>query len=151
MSTTLAFTQVTPGQLDRAIKDPEWALEHLQDEDLPCYSLEKSWAGIQFLLDAAEVRIELHEDGFIIDTEGVLSGWSDSMVAEAATTLGATPFEVLAGNYDPRRLSEQEVYPWRQFWDDDGIDDLRDDYADLVEFFAETAASGGALIRVISF
>lgn len=151
MSTTLAFTQVTPGQLDRAIKDPEWALEHLLDEDLPYYSLEKSWAGIQFLLDAAEVRIELHEDGLVIDQEGVLSGWTDGMVADAAATLGATPFEVLAGHYDPRQLSEQEVYPWRQFWDDDGIDDLRDDYADLVEFFGETAAARGALIRVFSF
>ncbi|WP_269436028.1 DUF1877 family protein [Saccharothrix sp. NRRL B-16348] len=43
------------------------------------------------------------------------------------------------------------VYPWRHLWDDDGIDDLRDNYVDLVEFFQETAASGGALIREISF
>jgi hypothetical protein len=151
MSTTLAFTRVTPEELDRAIKDPEWALEHLQDADPPYYSLEKSWAGIQFLLDEAEVEVELHEDGCIIDKQSILSGWSDRMVAEAATTLSATPFEVLAGHYDPRKLSEQEVYPWSHLWDDDGIDDLRDNYVDLVEFFEETAALGGALIREISF
>ncbi|MER5266091.1 DUF1877 family protein [Actinosynnema sp. NPDC002837] len=150
MSTTLAFTRVSPAELDRAIEDPEWALEHLE-EDLPYYSLEKSWAGIQFLLDAAGVAIELNEDGFVIDEESTLSGWTDHMVAEAATTLRATPFEVLATHYDPRELSAQEVYPWRRFWDDDGIDNLRDDYVDLVEFFEETAASGGALIREISF
>lgn len=151
MSTTLAFTPVTQEELDRAIKDPEWALEHLQDTDSLCYSLEKSWAGIQFLLDAAQVNVQLNEDGHIIDDESILAGWTDIMVADAAKSLSATPFEVLAGHYDPRKLSEEEVYPWRHLWDDDGIDDLRDNYVDLVEFFQETAASGGALIREISF
>ncbi|PSL52172.1 uncharacterized protein DUF1877 [Saccharothrix carnea] len=151
MSTTLAFTLVTPEELDRAIKEPEWALERVQDGDaLSCF-LEKSWAGIQFLLDAAEVDVELHEDGFIIDDEAILSGWSDSMVADAAKALSAVPFEVLAGHYDPRKLSEAEVYPFRHLWDGDDIEYLRENYVDLVEFFQETAASGGALIREISF
>jgi hypothetical protein len=140
MSTTLTFTRVTAEELDRAIEDPEWALECVQDEDaLDCF-LEKSWAGIQFLLDEAGVNVELHESGFIIDDEFILSGWSDSMVAEAAKALKATPFEVLAGHYDPRKLSEAEVYPFRQLWDDADIEYLRDNYADLVEFFEETAA-----------
>ena len=147
----MAFVRVSPAELDRAIKDPDWALEHLQDEGLLSYSLEKSWAGIQFLLDEAEVEIELQDDGSVIDEQGTLSGWSDRMVADAAKKLSAAPFEALARHYDPRKLSENEVYPYRHLWDDDDIENLRDDYVDLVEFFEETAAAGGALIREISF
>ncbi|MBB5960601.1 hypothetical protein FHS29_007229 [Saccharothrix tamanrassetensis] len=151
MGMTLSFTRVTPAELDRAFEDPEWAREHLDDEELPYCFLEKSWAGIQFLLDAAEVRVDVYEDGDAIDEECTLFGWSDSMVAEAAKALSATPFEVLAGYYDPRKLSEKDVYPMKHLWDADDIDYLRYNYQDLVAFFEETAASGNAAIRHFSF
>ncbi|QQQ73895.1 DUF1877 family protein [Saccharothrix sp. 6-C] len=151
MGMTLSFTRVTPGELDRAFGDPGWALERLDDEGLPYCFLEKSWAGIQFLLDAADVRVDVYEDGDAIDEECTLFGWSDGMVAEAAKALGATPFEVLAGHYDPRKLSEEEVYPMRHLWDDGDIDYLRQNYGDLVVFLEETAAAGGAAIRHFSF
>ena len=151
MGMTLSFTRVTPRELDRAFEDEEWAWEVVDDEDRPYCFLEKSWAGIQFLLDAAGVDVDVYEDGDAIDDEAILFGWAESKVAATAKALGATPFEVLAGFYDPRKLSERGVYPMRHLWDDDDIGYLRDHYRDLVVFFEETAASGAAAIRNFSF
>ncbi len=123
----------------------------LDDEELPYCFLEKSWAGIRFLLDEAGVGVDVYEDGDPIDEECVLFGWSADLVAASAEALGATPFEALEVHYDPRKLSEADVYPMRHMWDADDIGYLRDNYRDLVAFFRKTAASGGAAIRNFSF
>ncbi|MFJ6676802.1 DUF1877 family protein [Actinosynnema sp. NPDC091369] len=151
MGMTLSFTRVTPEELDRAFADPEWAREHVADEDVPYCFLEKSWAGIQFLLDAAGVRVDLYEDGEPVDRRSALFGWTAAAVAAAAELLSATPFEVLAAHYDPEKLSEQDVYPMNHLWDADDVEYLRGHYRDLVTFFEETAAAGGAAIRDFSF
>ncbi|MEV5592644.1 DUF1877 family protein [Streptomyces sp. NPDC052496] len=59
--------------------------------------LDKAWAGLQFLLDAEGVSIELMMDGFPIGEDG-LSGWSVEEVREAAERLGVVPFERLAAH-----------------------------------------------------
>ncbi|MEV0677765.1 DUF1877 family protein [Actinosynnema sp. NPDC050436] len=151
MGMTLSFTRVTPEELARAFEDPEQAEEYVEDENVPYCFLEKSWAGIQFLLDAADVRVDLYEDGDAIDEECTMFGWDDVMVAAAAKALSATPFEVLAGHYDTAKLSEKEVYPMRHLWGADDIEYLEHNYRDLVRFFDETAAVGGAAIRNFSF
>ncbi|MCG8926964.1 YfbM family protein [Lentzea sp. CC55] len=151
MSMTLSFTRVTPEELDRAFEDPESAEEFLEDESRPYCFLEKAWAGIGFLLRAAGVDVDLYEDGDPIDDEATRFGWSEQMIAEAADALGATPVEVLVSHYDPAKLSAEEVYPMRHLWDADDLDYLRDHYVDLVRFFQETAAVGGAAIRDFSF
>ncbi|MEU4765725.1 YfbM family protein [Actinosynnema sp. NPDC023794] len=150
MGMTLSFTRVTPEELDRASEDPELAWELVDDENRPYCFLEKTWAGIQFLLRAAGVDVDVLEDGDPIDEECTLFGWHDRLVAASARALSATPFEVLAEHYDPRKLSEEEVYPMRHLWDDDDLEYLRSHYRDLVTFFEETAASGGAAIRYFS-
>jgi hypothetical protein len=150
MSCVLSFTRVTPEELDRAFADPEWAAEHvIEDEDRPGCYLDKAWAGIQFLLDAAGVDVDLYEDGDVVDEECILLAWNAGMVANAARALSATPFEVLARHFDPRRMTERNVYP--SVWNDDDLDYLRHYHARLVEFFAATAASGDAAIRDFNF
>ncbi|SCE88826.1 protein of unknown function (DUF1877) [Micromonospora viridifaciens] len=151
MGMTQWFTRVSPEELDRAIADPEWAKEYLLDEGLPSCYLEKAWAGIQFLLDAAEVNVDLYEDGHLIDKECIHLGWDEGMIADAARELSATPFAALAGHYDPEKMGAEEVYPYRGFWDENGLDWLRDHHEELVRFFEATAASGGAAIRSFSF
>ena len=49
---TLSFTRVTPEELDRAFEEPALAEEFVEDESRPYCFLEKSWAGIGFLLRA---------------------------------------------------------------------------------------------------
>lgn len=149
MSMVLSFTRVTTEELDRAIADPEWASGKLSDEDLPYVDLDKAWAGIQFLLDAAEVDVELYEDGDLIDEDCTLLGWDRELVAKAARELGAAPFAALAAHYDAAAMTEQDVYP--RVWNDNSLDYLSHFYEQLVEFFAATAANGGAAIRTFSF
>ncbi|MGW0431364.1 DUF1877 family protein [Micromonospora sp. NPDC003197] len=71
----LSFTRVTPEELDRAVADPEWAEKNVFDGNLQYCSLDKSWAGIQFLLDEAEVDVDVYEDGCFIDDACTLFGW----------------------------------------------------------------------------
>jgi hypothetical protein len=150
MGSVLSFTRVTSEELDRAFADPEWAVEQVvDDEDRPGCHLGKAWAGIQFLLDAAGVRVDLYEDGDVVDDETTLLGWHADMVADAARALSATPFEALAGHFDPGRMTEEKVYPG--LWDDDDLDNLGRYHAELVEFFVATAASGDAAIRDFNF
>jgi hypothetical protein len=151
MSMTLSFTRVTPDQLDQAHRAPEWAEEYLyEQEDLPRCYLDKAWAGIQFLLNAAEVNVDVYDDGDAIDEQCTLLGWDAGMVAAAAKELAATPFDTLAVHYDPAAMNARDVYP--RVWAE-GTDDgwLRDNYEALVAFFVETAAAGGAAIRLFSF
>ncbi len=52
--------------------------------------LDKAWDGIQFLLDAAKVPINLHDDGDFIDEDGHFFGWTVGAVEHAAQHLRAT-------------------------------------------------------------
>ena len=148
---TLGFTRVTPAELERAYEEPEWAIDEVDEGERPGCFLEKSWAGIQFLLNAAGVDVDLYEDGDPIDDESVYWGWHERKVATTAKLLGATPFEVLASHYDLQKLNEQAVYPMRNFWGADDIEYLRENYVKLVQFFEETAALGDAALRDFSF
>ena len=151
MGMVLSFIRVTPKELDQAFEDPELAEEFVDDEDAPSCYLDKAWAGIQFMLDAAGVDVDLYEDGDALDEEATLFGWDADLVEHAAKALGEMPVEKLAGFYDAKKMSEKEVYPMRHMWDADDLDYLVENYRALVPFFKETAAAGGALIRSFSF
>nr|BFE50501.1 hypothetical protein GCM10017745_39280 [Saccharothrix mutabilis subsp. capreolus] len=151
MGMTLSFTRVTPDELAQAFEDPEWALEQVDDEERPDCFLEKAWAGIQHLLNSADVYVELYEDGDPIDEEATLMAWDAAMVAATAKRLSETPFSVLEPHCTPENLNEGKVYPMGTMWDADDLDYLRDHYPALVTFFAETAAAGDAAIRHFSF
>jgi hypothetical protein len=155
MGMVISFTRVTPEALDKAIEDPEWAEAHLDDLDTtdePDGYIDKAWAGIQFLLDAADVPINLRENGEFIGEEGYFFGWSAFMVAEAARHLRATPFERLAPHFDPAQMTEQDIYP-SAIWARNGgeLDYLRQHYEQLVRFFDAAATSGSAAIMSFSF
>jgi hypothetical protein len=149
----MSFYRVTPEELDRAIADPGWARERIADADLtgePDGYLDKACGGIQFLLDAAEVPVDLRIDGEPIRDDGSLSGWSAAEVVFAAESLRATSFEELARHYDPVLMAKEDIYP--SIWDEDGraLDYLRAHYTTLVRFFEVVAASGSAAIMSFS-
>jgi hypothetical protein len=151
MGVTLGFTRVTPEDLEKAIDDPEQAeeiLERVASEDRagePDGYLDKAWGGLQFLLDAAKVPVDLRMDGEFIDDEAYLSAWDAYVVAETARHLRAISFEDLARHFDPVRMTEQDIYP--AIWErDDALGYLKAHYAGLVEFFEAAAAAGAAAI-----
>lgn len=151
MGLTMSFTRVTPEELERAVADPVWAgklmdfLGALDSPDQPDGYLDKSWDGLQYLLDKAGVSVGLQEDGIPINEDNTFAGWRADAVKRASDLLKATPFEDLAGYFDPTEMTEREVYP--SFWDADDLEYLRGSYATLVEFFKVTAASKSGAIR----
>lgn len=147
MGMTLWFTPVTPAELDRAAEDPEWAKWNLPNAGRPSCHLGKDWAGLQYLLDEGEVGVDVLMDGEELDEH--LSGWSAGLVADAARTLAATPFETLAVHFDPEKMMAADVYP--AAWDGDDRDVLRELHRELAEFFATVAGRGDAAIRAVSY
>ena len=158
MGSYMSFTRVSPEELDKAFAEPEWVddfLDEIVDLDLrpedPDGSLDKSWAGVQYLLDAAGVGVEFFMDGDPIDKECYLHGWSPETVAETARRLGEAPFERLAIHHDAERMDAENVYP--RVWStspDGGLQELRETYEALVEFFADAAARGSGAIMSFS-
>ncbi|MER6088281.1 YfbM family protein [Streptomyces bluensis] len=148
MGVSISFISATPQELDRAESDPSWAGEfiyELYDGDTvgrPHGGPDKAWAGLQFLLDGAEMNLEFLMDGYLIREDGTLFGWSPEHVQAVARELNATPWERLAVHYDPERMTKEEVYPnmWR-FNPEGELAWLEDGYEDLVGFF-DAAAKG---------
>ena len=61
MSMVISFTRVTPEALDKAVDDPEWAEEHLDELDLtdePDGYLDKAWDGIHRCLTEGQLGSE---------------------------------------------------------------------------------------------
>ncbi|MFJ9588529.1 YfbM family protein [Streptomyces acidicola] len=149
MGVTISFISATPEELDRADSDPSWAAEliyELYDGDTvgrPHGGPDKAWAGLQFLLDEADMELEFLMDGYRITEDGTLFGWSPEHVQAVARELKANPWERLAVHYDPERMTKEEVYPnmWR-FEPEGELAWLEDSYKELVEFF-DAAADGG--------
>lgn len=152
MSVTISFTRVTPEQLERAQADPGWAGELVGElAGEPGGELGQSWDGLEFLLDRAEVPLDVLVDGEALDDDGYLYAWDAGTVASTATVLAAVPWSRLATHYDPAALSADDIYPNHQGWSDEDIDELKDAYESLQHFFKSTAAGGDAAIMSHSF
>ncbi|MFH8572933.1 DUF1877 family protein [Streptomyces sp. NPDC017993] len=72
---------------------------------------DKAWAGLQFLLDEADVGLEFLMDGFQILEDGTLFGWSAEQVESLARQLRATQWEQLAVHCDPERMAQERGCP----------------------------------------
>ncbi|MFC6883225.1 MULTISPECIES: YfbM family protein [Actinomadura] len=153
----MSFTRVTQQELKRGDEDPQW-LQSLIDSrmessegTLDTVGLDKAWAGIQYLLDAADVGIELQIDGSFLDAEG-MNGWDPEEVKEAADLLRKADFETLAVHYDPADMDAEDVYPgtWKPRGDT-GLHYLREPYEALVRFFNATADRNEAAVMTFSF
>jgi hypothetical protein len=157
MGMVISFTRVTPEELDRAEKDPEWAADFLWEvdelrPDNPGAYLDKAWAGLEFLLGEAGEPLEFLMDGSQIDDEGTLFSWCVESVQDMAKRLRALPWERLVTHYDPVRMTEEEVYP--NIWDpedDDEPEYLKGAYETLVSFFEATARLESPALMSFSF
>ncbi|NLU66740.1 YfbM family protein [Streptomyces sp. HNM0574] len=161
MSVTISFVSATPEELDRAEKEPDWADEYvdaLYDFDdpeapgRPDCGPEKAWAGLQFLFDEAEVDVDLLMDGFTIQEDGTLFGWTPEQIASLARDLRATPWQQLAAHYHPEEMTKEDVYPnmWR-FDPDSELEWLKDAYEELVAFCTAAAERGYGAFMMFSF
>jgi Domain of unknown function (DUF1877) len=156
MGMSASFTKLTTDELNRLIEDPEQVNDFLWQrprDDGPSGSVDKSLDGIQFLLSAAEVPVQLAPQE--MPGEPIVTGRGDvnfglfpAEVATVAEQLAATPFEVLAPHFNHDRMNQEHVYPspWRR----DDLDYLRHNYEAMVAFFVAAAAGGAAALLAVS-
>ncbi|ELS50777.1 YfbM family protein [Streptomyces viridochromogenes] len=161
MGVSISFISATTEELDRAEQDPSWADEYVYElydsddfpmPDRPHGGPDKAWAGLQFLIDETDVRLEFLMDGLPILEDGTLFVWSAEQIESVARQLRATPWEQLAAHYDPERMTKEDVYPntWR-FDPEADLYWLERAYEELVAFFTEAAERGHGAFMNFSF
>ena len=162
MSMIGEYLRVTAAELDRAIQDPDWALdlvEEVQDaeeesEPSPAetrhFSTYKSWDMLRFLLTRVEFPVNvIHgEEAFAEDEDwgyGPPRDLRPERVRLAAEALRATSYAQLISGVDPAELTSAEVYPLG--WSEPGsLEWGRPWYDDLTLFFEAAAGADDAML-----
>ncbi|MFB6820619.1 YfbM family protein [Streptomyces virginiae] len=161
MSMNGEYLRLTPTELDRALKDPEWAgdlAEELQDsqaegEPAPVearhFTTHRTWHLFGFLLQRSAFPVDIihGEEPLANDDWGY--GPPQYLTAErvqlAADALQRTTYDQLIGGVDPSELTEAEVYP--QIWDSPAsLEWAGDLFTPLTEFFRGAASAGHAML-----
>ena len=155
------YLRVTPSELDRAVKDPEWArelAEQVQDEqedgglapeDSKHFSTYKTWHLLDFLLRRRGFPVN------VIMGETQLGGddWGyepprflpADRVRVAAGELGRLCYDDLIKGVDVADLAAAQIYP--QGWDSpDSLEWGRDYFGRLTLFMQAAAVVGDAVI-----
>nr|WP_134006671.1 YfbM family protein [Streptomyces sp. 846.5] len=163
MSMIGEYARLTPAELDRAISDPAWALEFVEQmmdartdgvdgAESRCLDVDKAWDTLAHLLrrigfpvDIAhgEAEIPAAEDwGYgpprYVTPERVLAA-ADAMsvLSGASLVAGVTADELVRDDHYPR-LAEDEVKSWLTF--------AAHHYQALVLFFRAAAGDGDAVL-----
>ncbi|MFF2086743.1 YfbM family protein [Nocardia sp. NPDC058176] len=151
MGVTMSFTRVSAADLELVMRHTDCAQEFLAEfeppESDPSGYLDKSWAGLKYLLEAADTGIDLFFTGTPLPI-GEYSGWTPDDVSHTAELLSGTPFDVLAAHYDPHGMDRAGVYP--RIWlneSNGGLDYLDQGYAALVEVFEYAARHRSGLLQ----
>jgi hypothetical protein len=162
MSMIGEYVRVTAAELDRAIRDPDWALdfvEEVQDAEeetdpAPAkarhFSTYKTWDMLRFLLVRAEFPVNvIHgEEPFAEDEDwgyGHPRYLRPERVQLAAEALRATSYAQLISGVDPAELTRAEVYPLG--WTEPGsLEWGRPWYDGLTQFFEAAARADDAML-----
>ncbi|MFC8919040.1 YfbM family protein [Streptomyces sp. NPDC057116] len=163
MSMIGEYARLTPAELDRAIRDPEWARRFVDElieaeGDAPppapetrCHDIEKTWHALGFLLD----RIGFPVD--IVHGEEKIPGADDwgygpprylgpERVRAAAEALAATPHEALVTGVGPADLAQAGIYPAVVWERGESLDYVTSHYRALASFLRAAADAGDAVI-----
>lgn len=160
MSIIGEYLRVTPAQLERAVRDPEWALDHADEvreaEDQPespstasrYYSTYKAWDLIRFLLARTGMPVDIihGEEPFTEEDWGYGPPryLHPEHVQLAAHTLRTCTYDQLIEGVSPDDLTRAEVYPLG--WDVGMLGWGRHWYDGLTHFFEATATAGDAML-----
>jgi Domain of unknown function (DUF1877) len=158
------FVRVTPQELDRALSDPDWAEEFVNDlldaeldaeEELSAterrgYDVDKTWDALRIMVH----RVVALDPCPFLGGDPFGEVWSydrpRALTAEQVHTLAeqltSVHFDRLLDAYDEPALAEAYRGPWSQA----AVADLRDIYDELVQHFRAGAATGDAMILYLS-
>ncbi|MFJ9596701.1 YfbM family protein [Streptomyces virginiae] len=162
MSMNGEYLRVTPAELTRALKDPEWALdlaEEIQDvqEDIETtpaearhFTTHQTWNLLDFLLKRSAFPVDIvHGEEPFAEADDWGYGPPQYVTADrvrlAADTLTQMTYDQLIQCIDHSELAAAEIYP--QIWDSPkSLEWARDLFTPLTEFFQAAAADGHAMV-----
>ncbi|MEU1299282.1 MULTISPECIES: YfbM family protein [Streptomyces] len=162
MSMIGEYLRVTAAELDRAIQDPDWALdfvEEVQDAEeeselAPAegrhFSTYQTWDLLRFLLARAEFPVNvIHGEEPFAENEdwgyGSPRYLSPERVRLAAEAFRATTYTQLVSGVDPAELTSAKVYPFG--WEEHGaVEWGRHWYDGLTQFFEAAAGADNAML-----
>lgn len=162
MSMIGEYARLTADEFARALEDPEWAEERVDElveaeldgdggGEARCLDTDKAWHALDFLL----TRIAFPVD--IVFGEGSIPGAEDwgytpprylapDRVRAAAEALRATPVERLVEGVTPEDLARTDVYPVVVWERGESLEYVTAYYEALVPFFAAAARDGDGLL-----
>jgi hypothetical protein len=155
------YLRVTPAELDRAIRNPGWAVtfaQETQDAEGRAerastnrhLTTHKAWHAIGYLLGRAGFPLDLvFGDVQFADQEdwgyGPPGYLTAPQVVVAAENLAPITFDSLTRGVGPADLAGADVYP--QVWDGpDSLEWVRHWYDALPPFFSAAASDGHAML-----
>lgn len=162
MSMIGEYLRVTADELARAVQDPDWAFDFVEEVrdaeeevepgpgEARHFSTYKYWDLLRFLLARAEVPVDvaLGEEPFADDEDwgyGPPRYLRPERVRLAAERLRGIGYSELVRGVDADQLTRADVYPL--MWSEPGaLEWGRRSYDGLVEFFEAAADAGDALI-----
>ncbi|WP_225850760.1 YfbM family protein [Streptomyces sp. HPF1205] len=163
MSMIGEYARLTPAELERAVRDPAWALEYV-DELIEagaaettgvgrprCLDIDKAWDTLGFLLRRIEFPVDIvHGEEEIPGAEDWGYGPPRYLLPErvhaAAAALGELPADALVRGVTEEELARADLYPRIA---DEGLEWLTyvtHHYEALVPFFQAAAAAGDAMV-----
>lgn len=161
MSMNGEYLRLTPAELERALNDPEWAwdlVEEIQDAEAEYepgpaearhFATHQTWHLLGFLLQRSTFPVDVVHGEEPLTTDGWGYGppryLRQERVRLAAETLYRTTYDQLIQDVDPGELTKAEVYP--QIWDSpDSLAWGSDLFTPLTEFFRGAACAGHAML-----
>lgn len=163
------YVRVTAAQLDRAVKDPQWASDfidelieaELTDETAEggqgastqsrSLDIDKAWGALGFLLRRRDFPVDIVQGEEAIPGAedwgyGPLRYLTPAQVKVAATALAGLSGEDLIAGVSAQELARADVYP-RVIWErGQSLDYVREHFATLVPFFQVAALEGEAML-----
>ncbi|MFJ6572669.1 YfbM family protein [Streptomyces sp. NPDC091292] len=163
MSMIGEYVRLTPAELDRAVKDPDWALKFVEElieaepDEQPtaaearCHDTGKTWHALDFLLRRLGFPVDIvHGEMEIPGAEdwgyGPPRYLTPEQVRLATDALAATPHQNLIENVTPADLAQARIYPDVIWERGESLDFVTSHYQALVPFFQAAARDGNGML-----
>lgn len=157
------YARLTSAELDRAVQDPHWAREFIdelidsaQDEETSaapprCLDIDKAWDTLRFLLRRIDFPIDIvHGEVAIPGAEdwgyGPPRYLTPEQVRTASAALAATPGDVLIRGVTTEQLAQADLYPGVTDDDEEWLSYVVGHFEVLVPFFQAAAGADDAIV-----
>ncbi|MFE5207765.1 YfbM family protein [Streptomyces sp. NPDC056600] len=160
MSMIGEYARLSPGELERAVREPKWAMGLVdtpvaQEPDAGPgsrrHDVDKTWQALGFLLDRVSFPVD------VVLGDEVLPGAEDwgygpprlirpERVRVAAEAFDRIPPASLADGVGPADLAAADIYPHVVWERGESLDWVTGHYAALGEFFRAAARAGDAVL-----